>query len=159
MNKMAQFLKFILPIDYWENEFYTDWKNGKQVNSHFLKFLHNHNNEIGPKILDIGSGDGRHLLPMTELGFKLTGLELTESGIKNCTDKLLQHNLSATLIKGDFHHLPFKDECFDSAISTQALHYNNWLGAKKSFAEISRVLKSGAFFFFQSSLQQRSLAS
>lgn len=149
MNKLWQWLEFILPIGYWENEFITDWKNGKYPNIHFLNFLSFYKKKIGPKILDIGSGDGRHLILMAILGYQLVGLELTKSGIKKCGEKLLQYKLPASLAEGDFHHLPFGDCSFDTTVSTQALHYNNWPGVKQSFAEISRVLKPGGFFFFR----------
>jgi len=142
-------LKHILPVGYWENEFGIGWKNGRNPDKHFLYFLERYRNEIGPEILDVGSGDGRHLLIMARLGYCMTGLEITESGLSATQIKLRENNLSAQLIRGDFHDLPFEDGRFDSVVSTQALHYNNWPGVQKSFSEIARVLKSGGLFFFR----------
>ncbi|MCX6795851.1 MAG: class I SAM-dependent methyltransferase [Candidatus Falkowbacteria bacterium] len=137
----------LLPKEYWENEFAQGWKNGHTPNCHLLGFLNGY--EIGKQILDIGCGDGRHLVPMAIAGYQMTGLELTLSGIETTQKKLADHETSAKIIQGDFHQLPFEDESFDSAISIQTLHYNDWEGARKSFREITRVLKSGGFFFFR----------
>src|SRR5680860_1194205 len=78
----------ILPVDYWENEFREGWKNGLYPNPYLLDFLKKYELQIGPKILDVGSGDGRHLLPLARLGYQATGLELTEAGIMASEQKL-----------------------------------------------------------------------
>lgn len=139
----------ILPTEYWENEFKYGWKNGESPNYHFLKFLKDHEGKIGPRILDMGSGDGRHLLLMAQMGYELTGLELTDSGINTTLNRLRNNGLSARLIKGNFLDMPFEPASFDAVISTQVLHYNNWSGAMRSFLETSRVLKPGGLFFFR----------
>lgn len=83
------------------------------------------------------------------MGYNVTGLELTENGINNTLAKLEALDLTAKIIQGDFHQLPFPKESFEAVISIQALHYNDWHGAEKSFNEISRVLKTGGYFFFR----------
>lgn len=139
----------ILPIGYWENEFTEGWKNGYKPNPQLLDFLRHYQGEIGPEILDIGSGDGRHLVLMSGMGYRLTGLELTGSGISATRCRLLDRHLDARLEQGDFHRLPFSDQQFDTVVSIQALHYNNWEGAIQSFSEASRVLKTNGLFFFR----------
>lgn len=147
MEKETLALNYLLPIEYWENEFKNGWKNGYKPNPHLLDFLQNY--PIGPAVLDVGCGDGRHLIPMAKIGHNMTGLELTDEGIKTTLEKLNELNLQAQIIQGDFHKLPFVNEGFDSIISIQALHYNDWKGAEKCFCEISRVLKSDGYFFFR----------
>lgn len=136
-----------LPLEYWENEFKNGWKNGHKPNNHLLNFLKLY--QPGKSILDIGCGDGRHLVIMAMMGYRMTGLELTENGILTTRKKLDDLDLVSHIVKGDFHYLPFKDASFDAIISIQALHYNDWAGATKSFSEISRVLKKGGYFFFR----------
>lgn len=136
-----------LPIDYWENEFKNGWKNGQKPSIQLLNFLKRY--EPGKTALDVGCGDGRHLIIMAMMGYKMTGLELTEHGIATTNKKLEDLDLTAKIIQGDFHHLPFPASSFELIISIQALHYNNWVGAEKSFSEIARVLKSGGYFFFR----------
>lgn len=139
----------ILPVDYWENEFREGWKNGNHPNCHFLNFLEKYHGRLGPNFLDVGSGDGRHLLPLAKIGYQVTGLELTKSGIESTREKLNGLSSRVSLIQGSFHELPFANQSFDSAISVQALHYNNWPGACQAFAEIARVLKTNGLFFFR----------
>ncbi|MHB8904228.1 MAG: class I SAM-dependent methyltransferase [Patescibacteria group bacterium] len=142
-------MKVVLPIEYWENEFRCNWKNGSYANNHFLKFLKNYKDQIGPKVLDLGSGDGRHLILLAQLGYNVTGLELTESGINNTRCRLKNRGLTAELIQASFHEIPYENESFETVISTQALHYNNWVGVLQSFSEISRVLRPRGLFFFR----------
>lgn len=144
-----ELMKVILPVEYWENEFLSEWKNGTYPNYYFLKFLRDYQTQLGSKILDLGSGDGRHLLLLAQLGYSVTGLELTESGINTTKDRLIKSGLTAELIRASFHEVPCGDESFQSVISTQALHYNNWAGALKSFSEVNRILKPGGLFFFR----------
>lgn len=136
-----------LPIEYWENEFRNGWKNGHKPDQHLLAFL----KRYGPKepALDVGCGDGRHLVLMAQMGYQMTGLELTKHGIKTTLKKLQALELTSNVTQGDFHHLPFKDASFKTIISIQALHYNDWEGAEKSFSEIARVLKTDGYFFFR----------
>lgn len=139
--------KNILPVNYWENEFENGWKNGTKPNKHLLHFLGRCN--PGSKILDVGCGDGRHLVLMAQQGYHMTGLELTKNGISTTKAKLKEKKLVADIIQGTFHTLPFNDYTFDHVISVQALHYNDWDGAQRSFQEISRMLPPNGLFFFR----------
>ena len=63
----------------------------------------------------------------------------------------------AKLVRCSFHDLPFRDgddkdhveEAYDTVISVQAMHHNNWQGAEKAFFEGARVLKPGGLFFLR----------
>jgi len=134
----------------WEHRFQEGWDEAKQsLEPRFLEFMEKYRDEIGPRILDVGSGTGRHLLPLAKMHYKVTGAELTEAGLKITKDKLAREKVDAVLVRADFHDLPFPDESYDTVVSTQAMQYNNWSGAKKSFAESARVLKSGGLFFLR----------
>lgn len=132
----------------WESKFKKGWKGGVR-DFVFEDFLKRYKKRLGPRILDIGSGDGRHVLLLAKAGFDVTGLELTEAGNTVANAKLQNKKLKATLILGDAHSLPFIDKYFDSTISIQVFQFNNWVGAEKCFSETSRVLKKNGIFFLR----------
>ncbi|MFA4941725.1 MAG: class I SAM-dependent methyltransferase [Patescibacteria group bacterium] len=133
----------------WEKKFSQDWGAGKPPEPRLLEFIEKYKDEIGPKILDIGSGEGRHLIPLAKAGFDLTGLELTEKGIEVTRERQDKEKAEAKLVRGNFHNLPFADNSFDTIISTQAMQHNNWKGAETAFAEAARVLKPNGLFFLR----------
>lgn len=133
---------------YWEKQlpFRDEEKN---PDAHLWSFMEKYKNEIGPKIIEIGAGTGPHLVPLTKMGYEVTGVELTAAGSAIVKQKLSEEQLPAQVVRADFRNLPFKNESFDTGFSIQALQHNNWEGAEQSFVEISRVLKPGGLFFFR----------
>jgi len=148
-NSEQGLTRYPLPSKNWENRFEEGWDETRTPEPQVLAFIERHKNEIGPKIVDIASGTGRHLLPLVKMGYDVTGAELTKKGIKITQEKLSKEGLKAKLVRADFHHLPFPDESFDAAISTQGMQYNTWEGAQQTFRETARILKPGDLFFFR----------
>jgi len=133
--------------NHWEGIFGKEGGYEKEPEPKLVAFEEKFKNEIGPKVLDVASGIGRHLVYMAGKGYKMTGLELTENGIKVANDKLKEKGLEAELVNGSFREMPFEKESFDTIYSTNAINRNDWQGAKKTFSNISRVLKDGGIFF------------
>jgi ubiquinone/menaquinone biosynthesis C-methylase UbiE len=133
----------------WNKKFAKGWGEERPPEARLLEFMEKYKEEIGPDILDIGSGDGRHLIPLAKAGYNLTGFELTEEGINKTKEKLDKEKIKAELVKGNFHNLPFQDNVYDTVISLQAMQHNNWPGAEAAFAEAVRVLRPGGLFFLR----------
>lgn len=66
-------------------------------------------------ILDIGCGTGRHAIELAKRGYKVTGIDLSESQIKRAREKAKESNVKVEFQKHDARKLPFNDE-FDLAI-------------------------------------------
>lgn len=135
----------------WKKRFQdpNDWGGEKQPSYHLLAFIEKYKGEIGPDILDIGSGAGRNLIPLAQQSFHLTGLELVEDAIKIIKQRLAEAKVDAKLVRGSFTHLGFGDASFDTVISVQTMQHSNWAGVKKGFSEAARVLKPGKLFFLR----------
>lgn len=92
------------------------------------------------KILEICSGDGRNLLGLSMLGYKVIGIEkpgfVDEKLTKSANITIIQH-----LIYGQ--EFPFKDQEFDCIYSYQYLNHNYKEKIEDVFKEIYRVLKKG----------------
>ena len=67
------------------------------------------------KIIDIGCGTGRHSIELTKRGYKVTGIDLSESQLERAKEKAKDQNLNIDFQKYDARNLPFKNE-FDLAI-------------------------------------------
>jgi len=67
------------------------------------------------KIIDIGCGTGRHSIELTKRGYKVIGIDLSESLLKRAKEKAKAQNLQVDFQKHDARELAFKNE-FDLAI-------------------------------------------
>jgi SAM-dependent methyltransferase len=67
------------------------------------------------KILDIGCGTGRHSIELTKRGYKVTGIDLSDSMLERAMKKASEQNLIIDFQKHDARKLPFSAE-FDLAL-------------------------------------------
>jgi len=67
------------------------------------------------RIIDIGCGTGRHSIELTERGYKVIGIDLSESQLERAKAKAKAQNLQIDFQKHDARNLPFKNE-YDLAI-------------------------------------------
>ncbi len=73
------------------------------------------NFEKSLKILDVGCGTGRHSIEMTKRGYKIKGIDLSESQLALAREKAKNEKLGIDFQKHDARKLPFSNE-FDVAI-------------------------------------------
>lgn len=70
--------------------------------------------EIGYKktarILDIGCGTGRHSIELAKRGYKVVGIDLSESLLKRAKEKASEQNVKIVFQKHDARNLPFINE-------------------------------------------------
>ncbi len=100
------------------------------------------------KILDLGCGTGRHVIFLARKGFKVSGIDIAEQGIKITKEWLKSEKLQADLNIGSIYNkLPYKNNSFDAVISTNTIHHGKIENIRKSVREISRVLKPGGMIF------------
>lgn len=66
-------------------------------------------------ILDIGCGTGRHAIELAKRGYKVTGIDLSESQLQRAREKAAEENLHIPFLQYDARNLPFENE-FDLAI-------------------------------------------
>ncbi len=67
------------------------------------------------QILDIGCGTGRHAIELSKRGYKVTGIDLSDSMLKSAKKNALNENLNIDFQKQDARALTFNNE-FDLAI-------------------------------------------
>lgn len=96
---------------------------------------------LGPgpgRLLDVGCGGGAHSLAFTELGWSVTGVDISPAQLE------LARARGVEVVQADAAALPFENESFDAAVSmfthTDADDFAGLLG------EAVRVLRAGARF-------------
>jgi len=73
------------------------------------------NNNKKVRILDIACGTGRHSIELTKRGYKVTGIDLSDTLLNRARVKAKQDNLEVDFKKRDARNLGFKNE-FELAI-------------------------------------------
>ena len=92
------------------------------------------------KVLDLGSGTGRHLTKINN--GKMYLIDFSEEMINLAKKKATKLKISAEFIVADISkELPFQDNFFDYAISISAIHCLQPQNHKKTISELYRVMK------------------
>jgi ubiquinone/menaquinone biosynthesis C-methylase UbiE len=93
----------------------------------------------GSRVLDVGCGDGRHILAAARRACFAVGVDYDPGELRKARARL--GGIAIDLIAADASRLPFRDGVFDAVICTETLeHLPDDVGAMR---EISRVLEGG----------------
>jgi len=99
----------------------------------------------GAKVLEIGVGMGIDTALLCKMGFRVTGIDLTEKSVQATKARLAFYNLPAKIRTGNAEDLEFDDESFDVVYSFGVLHHTP--NTEKAIGEIHRVLKKDGIAF------------
>ena len=112
----------------------------REINT-FLGFL-----SPGGKVLDVGTGTGKLFLALRERGRDVIGLDASCSMLWFLRNKDNSGSLEGRLIVADIHRLTFKDNSFESVMSSRVLmHLVDW---RQAISELCRVSKKEVILDF-----------
>ncbi|MDO5862270.1 MAG: class I SAM-dependent methyltransferase [Thermoplasmata archaeon] len=94
--------------------------------------------------LDIGCGSGKSTSTLIEMGYRVTGTDLSGEAVALCGERF---GSQGTFVKGDVLSLPFEDGSFDYAVAVHVLEHVPDGSLAQAFSEIARVLRPGGFLF------------
>lgn len=97
-------------------------------------------------VLDIGCGMGRHSLALSEAGFEVTGVDLSDVLLQEARENDSEGKV--TWKHGDMRELPFADESFDATFNlfTSFGYFSLEGDNKRVLGQIRRVLREGGAF-------------
>src|SRR5262249_8168789 len=117
-----------------------NWRYSDQPFIHsFAQFTRYH----GKKVLEVGFGAGTDFVQWLRAGARATGVDLTEEGLANLTQRIELYGLPAPehIQVADAEHLPFPSNTFDLGYSWGVLHHTP--NTEKAIAELVRVVRPG----------------
>lgn len=95
-----------------------------------------------PKVLDAGCGIGFWLEQFASEGFtNLTGLDISEEGLRLARLRLNFLGHSFPLIRGDIEDMPFESNSFDHINCQGVVHHT--VSPERAVAEFTRILRPG----------------
>jgi len=96
------------------------------------------------RILDIGCGNGRNLLPFSERGFDCYGIDFSKQMVGNAEELFKRRGLVAKFNVADARKLPFRSGNFDYCVSIAVLHHLKGVKEQmRALQEMKRVLRKG----------------
>ncbi|MBP7738236.1 MAG: 3-demethylubiquinone-9 3-O-methyltransferase [Spirochaetes bacterium] len=100
----------------------------------------------GMKALDLGCGGGILSEDLSRIGLRVTGVDPSGESLAVAREHAARGGLSIDYLTSSGEKLPFGDGSFDMVFCCDVLEHVSDLG--KVISEISRVIKTGGVFFF-----------
>ena len=102
----------------------------------------------GARLLDLCCGPGRHAVPLAQLGYRVTGLDLSWPLLARAAAAAAGAGLTVGLVAADMRRLPFADGSFDAVLNLfNAFGYlEDETQDELVLAEVARVLAPGGRF-------------
>lgn len=118
----------------WNSMSKDMWDSGsrKDIAPFFAKHV-----PAGGVVCDLGCGDGFGSLKLAELGYYVTGIDVSEEMIHKAKGTNVGN--SAQFIKGDISNLPFEDNSFDAVLAINSLEWTE--DPLQVIKEIQRIVK------------------
>lgn len=107
----------------------------------------------GSKILDLGCGSGRFSVGAAELGFNVTGVDITPEAVQAAKNRAKNSNItSVNFLVGDMTELPLEDEKFDYVFCPRfSINAVATIDKRRqAIKEMTRVAKSNGLVFVES---------
>ncbi|HEX3213864.1 MAG TPA: class I SAM-dependent methyltransferase, partial [Actinomycetota bacterium] len=100
----------------------------------------------GARLLDLCCGPGRHAVPLAQLGYRVTGLDLSRPLLARAAAAAAGQRVG--LVAADMRRLPFADGSFDAVLNLfNAFGYlEDEAQDELVLAEVARVLAPGGRF-------------
>lgn len=119
---------------FWNERSKNMWDNGSRKD--IVPFIEKHL-EKGSKMLDIGCGDGYGSYKLHQLGYDVTGMDLSNEMISRAKQRL--HKEEIKFMQGDVGELPFAANSSDGIMAINVLEWTEF--PENALVELHRVLK------------------
>lgn len=132
---------------YDENRYGSD--EGQRVDRFQKQLLAGYLKELpaGAKILELGCGTGRFLPYLSEIGYQLTGIDISPGMLEKARERVeVEATEPIELLHNKTDTLPFADAEYNAVYSILVI--NLIQDYQQTFKEVSRIVKPGGFFIF-----------
>jgi len=127
----------------FSREYFEEIENWRYSDQPFIHSFAQFTRYHGKKVLEVGFGAGTDFVQWLRAGARATGVDLTEEGLTNLTQRIQLYGLPAPekIQVADAEHLPFPSNTFDLGYSWGVLHHTP--NTEKAIAELVRVVRPG----------------
>ena len=98
------------------------------------------------KTLDLCSGAGTNPVYLASKGFRVTGIDISETAIGMAEKKADEAGVTVEFVQGNFLNLPFREE-FDFLVDIGCFHNVREEDRERYLSEVLRVLKKGGKYY------------
>ena len=134
----------------WQELYQNNLGAPKFPNSHAVRWVFGHFSKEGNspiKLLDMGTGAGRHAIMMAKEGFNVTGTDHSKTAVENAKTWCEKEGLNIDFQIASAEKQPFINNSFDGILCYGVLYYLSYIKFKLAVKEIFRLLKPlGATF-------------
>ena len=122
-------------------ESWSDPEDMKFLLDYVLETIKKFDLDKSIKILELGCGDAELSLALVELGYSVSGVDISPTAIEWAKEKAADRNLKADFYVGDVLNMEFDDNSFDIVVDSHCLHCI--IGKDRDFflKEAKRILK------------------
>ena len=100
---------------------------------------------LGPRVIDLGCGEGKFTRGLTSLFSDVTGLDVKERKIAQAADKARELGVAVNFIAASADKIPFDKGHFDAVIFSNSLHHMP--DPAGAMTEALRVLRTGGLLY------------
>lgn len=95
------------------------------------------------RVLDVGTGIGRHALAFARAGFEVIAIDASPTGLAELRREADAQGLQVDTRLAPFTSLPIDDDSIDHVLAWNVLYHGDAEVARAAFSECSRVLHPG----------------
>jgi len=102
----------------------------------------------GDRILDLCCGQGRHAVPLTRAGYRVTGLDRSDYLLEQAQEAASRAKVDVQWVRGDMRWLPWQGQ-FDACVNlfTAFGYFEDDSENEEVLRQVCRVLKPGGMLF------------
>jgi len=126
----------------WEKIYSAYGETQKECLTKVVNIADKFKKEGVKRVLDLGCGTGRHSILLSNLGFNVDAIDISETAVCILNEKLNTRGMKNIRTQtGSFTKLPYEDNAFDAIICVLVLDHGTQWQVNKGVQEIYRVLK------------------
>jgi len=128
--------------NYWEKTWNRFLKYHGMIapSAKLVQHLFNHVPRNGT-ILDLGCGEGRNSLYLSQVGYNIVGIDLSFKAARVMKNNFFEEELKGLVITGDARNLPFLNDSIDGILAHHLFDHLDANGFVHALDEAFRVLK------------------